>query len=166
MGAALSGSLPSTWNSRWPRGRCTALGMAPCSYSSGSRTSRKVVPPSARIRSAAGGSTSRMDFFASFRRSRGVGTLYLQAATSGPSDTDSKYLNTTSGVNIPPRGRHLLRGAATWKAAPMDLHEAIRRRAMVRSFATDPVDPGVVDTVLHAALRAPSAGNTAGTSWV
>jgi nitroreductase len=48
----------------------------------------------------------------------------------------------------------------------MDLHEAIRRRAMVRSFATDPVDPGVVDTVLHAALRAPSAGNTAGTSWV
>jgi nitroreductase len=48
----------------------------------------------------------------------------------------------------------------------MDLHEAIRRRAMVRSFATDPVDPIVVDTTLQAALRAPSAGNTAGTSWV
>ena len=44
-GAALSGSLPSTWNSRWPRGRWTASGMAPCSYSSGSRTSRKVTPP-------------------------------------------------------------------------------------------------------------------------
>ena len=48
----------------------------------------------------------------------------------------------------------------------MDLHEAIRRRAMVRSFATDPVDPVVLDTVMQAALRAPSAGNTAGTSWV
>ena len=48
----------------------------------------------------------------------------------------------------------------------MDLHEAIRRRAMVRSFAADPVDPVVVETVIQAALRAPSAGNTAGTSWV
>jgi nitroreductase len=48
----------------------------------------------------------------------------------------------------------------------MDLHEAIRRRAMVRSFATDPIDPGVLDTMMQAALRAPSAGNTGGTSWV
>ena len=48
----------------------------------------------------------------------------------------------------------------------MDLHEAVRRRAMVRSFATDPVDPAVLDSTLQAALRAPSAGNTAGTSWV
>ena len=37
---------------------------------------------------------------------------------------------------------------------------------MVRSFAADPVDPVVVETVIQAALRAPSAGNTAGTSWV
>jgi nitroreductase len=48
----------------------------------------------------------------------------------------------------------------------MDLHEAIRHRAMVRSFAPDPVDPLLLDSVLQAALRAPSAGNTAGTSWV
>ena len=48
----------------------------------------------------------------------------------------------------------------------MELHEAVRRRAMVRSFAADPVDPVVVETVIQAALRAPSAGNTAGTSWV
>jgi nitroreductase len=48
----------------------------------------------------------------------------------------------------------------------MELHEAIRRRAMVRSFATDAVDPGLIDTMLEAALRAPSAGNTAGTAWV
>jgi nitroreductase len=37
---------------------------------------------------------------------------------------------------------------------------------MVRSFATDPVDPAVVDTIVQAALRAPSAGNTRGTEWV
>jgi nitroreductase len=48
----------------------------------------------------------------------------------------------------------------------MELHEAIRRRAMVRSFATDPVPAGVIDTMLAAALRAPSAGNTGGTAWV
>jgi nitroreductase len=48
----------------------------------------------------------------------------------------------------------------------MELQEAIRRRAMVRSFRTDPVDPVVLQTIMRAALRAPSAGNTAGTSWV
>jgi nitroreductase len=48
----------------------------------------------------------------------------------------------------------------------MEFHEVVRRRAMVRSFATDPVDPAVVDTVVQAALRAPSAGNTRGTEWV
>ncbi|MGO8861864.1 MAG: nitroreductase family protein [Acidimicrobiales bacterium] len=48
----------------------------------------------------------------------------------------------------------------------MEFHEVVRRRAMVRSFATDPVDPAVVDTIVRAALRAPSAGNTRGTEWV
>ena len=48
----------------------------------------------------------------------------------------------------------------------MDLHEAIRRRSMVRSYADDAVDPAVVDRIVAAALRAPSAGNTAATSWV
>jgi nitroreductase len=48
----------------------------------------------------------------------------------------------------------------------MELHEAIRRRAMVRSFATDPVPAGVIDAMVAAAVRAPSAGNTGGTAWV
>jgi nitroreductase len=48
----------------------------------------------------------------------------------------------------------------------MELHEAIRRRAMVRSFSSEPVDAGVVDRMLHAALRSPTAGNTGGTAWV
>jgi nitroreductase len=48
----------------------------------------------------------------------------------------------------------------------VEFHEVIRRRSMVRSFAPDPVDPAVIDTLVRAALRAPSAGNTGGTQWV
>ncbi len=48
----------------------------------------------------------------------------------------------------------------------MELHEAIDRRAMVRSFSPEPVDPDVVDRILVAALRSPTAGNTGGTAWV
>jgi nitroreductase len=48
----------------------------------------------------------------------------------------------------------------------VELHEVIRRRAMVRSFATDPVDRTVLDTILEAAVRAPTAGNTGGTALV
>jgi nitroreductase len=48
----------------------------------------------------------------------------------------------------------------------MELTEAIRRRRMVRSFAPDPVDPGLVDRLLEDALRGPSAGNTRGVAWV
>ena len=48
----------------------------------------------------------------------------------------------------------------------MELHEAIRRRAMVRSFRPDPLDPTLVDHLVDAALRSPTAGNTAGTAWV
>jgi nitroreductase len=48
----------------------------------------------------------------------------------------------------------------------VDLHEAIRRRAMVRSFSDVDVDPDVVDHLLDAALRSPTAGNTGGTAWV
>jgi nitroreductase len=48
----------------------------------------------------------------------------------------------------------------------MELHEAIRGRAMVRSFSADPIDSAAVDRLLQAALRSPTAGNTGGTSWV
>ena len=48
----------------------------------------------------------------------------------------------------------------------MELHEAIRRRHMVRSFATTPVDPLVVEHIVMQALRSPTAGNTGGTAWV
>ena len=42
----------------------------------------------------------------------------------------------------------------------------IRRRTMVRRLAPDPVDRTVVDRLVDAALRAPTAGNTRGTAWV
>ena len=48
----------------------------------------------------------------------------------------------------------------------MELYETIRRRSMVRSFSNEPVAPGVVDRILDAALRSPTAGNTGGTAWV
>jgi nitroreductase len=48
----------------------------------------------------------------------------------------------------------------------MEFHEAVRRRAMVRSFAPDAVAAGVVEGIVRAALRAPSAGNAGGTAWV
>jgi nitroreductase len=48
----------------------------------------------------------------------------------------------------------------------MDLHEAIARRAMVRSFSPDPLDPALVDRLVDAALRSPTAGNASGTAWV
>ena len=59
--------------------------------------------------------------------------------------------------------RAILGGCET---AAMELHDAIRRRAMVRSFSTDPVDRPVVDRLVEGALRSPTAGNTGGTAWV
>jgi len=45
----------------------------------------------------------------------------------------------------------------------MDLYEAIRRRRMVRAFQPDrPIDADVLDRVLDAARRVPSAGNSQG----
>jgi nitroreductase len=48
----------------------------------------------------------------------------------------------------------------------VELRDAIRRRAMVRSFSTEPVDPAIVDRLLRDALRSPTAGNSRGTAWV
>jgi nitroreductase len=42
----------------------------------------------------------------------------------------------------------------------MELTDAVRRRRMTRNFSGKPLGPGVVDGLLAAALRAPSAGNT------
>lgn len=44
----------------------------------------------------------------------------------------------------------------------MDLYEALRRRKMVRAYRTDPIDPEVLERVLRAGLRGPSAGFTQG----
>jgi nitroreductase len=48
----------------------------------------------------------------------------------------------------------------------VELAEVIDRRRMVRSFSGRPVDPGALDRLLRAALRAPSAGNAGGWSIV
>jgi nitroreductase len=48
----------------------------------------------------------------------------------------------------------------------VDLDIAIRARRMCRDFATDAVDPAIVDRCVDRARRAPSAGHTQGWSWV
>jgi nitroreductase len=48
----------------------------------------------------------------------------------------------------------------------MELHQAIVRRRMVRSFAADLIDPGLLDHILLDTLRSPTAGNARGVAWV
>jgi nitroreductase len=48
----------------------------------------------------------------------------------------------------------------------MDFREVIRRRRMVRNYDPDPLDRAVVERILEAGLRAPSAGFTQGQSFV
>lgn len=48
----------------------------------------------------------------------------------------------------------------------MELRDALRRRAMVRSFASSPVEAATVDRILTGALRSPTAGNAQGTAWI
>lgn len=45
----------------------------------------------------------------------------------------------------------------------MDVAEALRRRRMVRNFTSEPIADDILERVLRAAGRAPSAGNTQGT---
>jgi nitroreductase len=42
----------------------------------------------------------------------------------------------------------------------MEFSEALRRRRMVRNYTDEPIDPGSLDRIAGAALRAPSAGNS------
>lgn len=48
----------------------------------------------------------------------------------------------------------------------MEFSEVVRRRKMVRSYTSDPVDPAVVDKILHNATRAPSAGFSQGWAFL
>ena len=44
----------------------------------------------------------------------------------------------------------------------MEFREVLDRRKMIRSFQDRAIDPAVVDRILTAAVRAPSAGHTQG----
>lgn len=48
----------------------------------------------------------------------------------------------------------------------MELSDAVRRRRMVRAFTDEPVAPPVLDGLLDAARRGPSAGNAQGTRFL
>jgi nitroreductase len=48
----------------------------------------------------------------------------------------------------------------------VELTDVVRRRRMVRNYSSRPVDPAVVDRVLAAGHRAPSAGNSVGWAFL
>ena len=48
----------------------------------------------------------------------------------------------------------------------MEFSDIVRRRRMVRNYRPDPIDPDIVDRILAAAQRAPSAGFSQGQSFV
>lgn len=48
----------------------------------------------------------------------------------------------------------------------MEFQDVVRRRKMVRNYATDPVDPAVVDLALRNAVRAPNAGFSQGWAFL
>ncbi len=48
----------------------------------------------------------------------------------------------------------------------MQLEDAVRRRRMVRSFATTPVEAEVIDRIIDLARRSPTAGHSQGVDFV
>ncbi len=48
----------------------------------------------------------------------------------------------------------------------MDFSDVVRRRRMVRTYSSEPVDPAVVERVLQHALHAPSAGFSQGWAFL
>ena len=46
--------------------------------------------------------------------------------------------------------------------APVELSELLRRRRMTRRFSPEPLDPGLLERLVHLALSAPSAGFSQG----
>ncbi len=48
----------------------------------------------------------------------------------------------------------------------MEFSEVLRKRRMVRQFRPDPIDPTVLDRILDAGRRAPSAGHSQGWAFV
>ena len=119
----------------------TAPLRAPCSNSSGSRTSRATVPGVFKLTAASAGSTSVMLERAVFNRSRNVGM-------------SSETLPAWSAFHSLTRLRKL------------ELKDVIARRRMCRSFLEGPVDPDALERALEMATHAPSAGNTQGWAFV
>ena len=142
------------------RGRWTALGMAPCSYSSGSRTSRNVTPPPSNSACASAWSTSRMDALAWFKRSRGVATLHLRVAPA--------VLGRPRMVKHYQRGQHSqtwLRpapAAARWETAPWSCTRPSAGGPWCAASPPSPVDPAWSTASSRRRSRSPTAGNTGG----
>src|ERR1700681_2867237 len=165
-GRDLSGIRPSTWNSRCPRGRWIAPGIAPCSYSSASRTSSSTT--SSRRGCTSSPRTSPMADLAWFNSSRALATPSRPSGSrAGPSSTFRRLRPGHLSHKPYQRGQHsrgsrLEADGRLGSFSAMELSDAVHRRRMVRSFSPDPVPADVVDGVLELACSAPTAGNTGG----
>ena len=65
---------------------------------------------------------------------------------------------TLSLCSLPPPGNRY--GLA------MEFQEVVRRRRMIRHYSAEPLDPAVIERVLHNAIRAPSAGFSQGWAFL
>ena len=116
--ADLSGIRPSIEDSRLPLGRCTEPASAPCSYSSGSRTSRTIVPAMAISSSASAVVISRTAALALASISLKVGTAVSSPRCVGGSGGRSPGPKAASWTALHrskhyQRGRHSLRAGNT-----------------------------------------------------
>ena len=113
------GDLASIWDSRWPRGMCSAPGRAPCSYSSGSRTSSRTVPGRRRMSSAVAVSTSRISLLALANRSRKLDMVEKPTWWVGIA------LRPQSADSSPDQARHDLRQEVADRAPQHDVGEHV-----------------------------------------
>ena len=127
--ADLSGMRPSIEVSRLPLGRWTAPAMAPCSYSSGSRTSSRMEPGRASSASASSVVISRMLALAAASISLKVGTAVSLPDGSAGWWSGARRAGRTTGVGAIPAaalrrgkryqdGQHSLRPRESGRVAP------------------------------------------------
>src|SRR5581483_11441154 len=111
-----------------PAGMCTAPGIAPCSYSSGSRTSSTTAPGRARRSSAVAVSISRICSFVARSKSRKLAIVDLSSGipTGDPKTLPDRSTFRDSGAACEDAGAHA--NPAAHRALPRERRRGHHRR--------------------------------------
>src|SRR5581483_10908395 len=127
-GVARSGTRLSMFDSSCPRGMCTATGIAPCAYSSGSRTSSTTAPGRARRSSAVAVSISRICSFVARSKSRKLAIVDLSSGipTGDPKTLPDRSTFRDSGAACEDAGAHA--NPAAHRALPRERRRGHHRR--------------------------------------